>query len=91
MTASLKWSTFAGGTAAAPGKHGHSAHPPQGTYQIQPISNRWGRHKGYLLHFINDKGRLPGGLWQELGMFASPNLAKGAANRHYQQHFGSRR
>jgi hypothetical protein len=44
-----KWSMFAGGTAAAPGKHGYDLRAGGQTYTIQPISSQHGRHLGYRL------------------------------------------
>ena len=85
----MKWSMFAGGTGAASGKHGYAAVGSFGEYMIQPVSTQYGRHKGYQEYFINNKGKLPGGLYQSLGLFRSPNEAKGAAIRHYQKHFAS--
>jgi len=83
---SFKWNTYAGGTFAAPDKHGYSARTNLGTYDIQPVSFSSGKHRGYRLHFINDKGKLAGGLYQEIGMFRSPNAAKSASIKHYNKH-----
>ena len=83
----MKWSMFAGGTGAASGKHGYDTRGTFGEYNIQPICSRHGLHLGYRLHFLNTKGKLRGGLWQELGIFRSPNEAKGAAKKHYQHYF----
>lgn len=83
----LKWSMYAGGTSAAEGKHGYDATFPQGKYSIQPVSTSSGRHRGYSTHFINDRGALVGGLWQNLGLFRSPNEAKRKCLEHYQLNF----
>lgn len=81
----LKWHTYAGGVTSD--KHGYSTtRYIFGYYDIHPVSSRSGRHIGYRLYFVNDKGKLPGGLWQDLGMFNSPNSAKGAAKRHLSKH-----
>lgn len=79
----LKWNMFAGGTGAAEGKHSYQAKVDEGEYDIQPVSNEHGRHLGYRLHFVNSKGKLPGGLWQDLGLLRSPGAAKSKAKEHY--------
>ncbi len=87
MITSLKWNTFAGGTAADQGKHSYQAKFRFGEYDIKPPKSR---HWGYTLFFVNSKGALKGsgGLWQQVGrLYASPNLAKGAAREHYLRHF----
>jgi hypothetical protein len=83
----LKWPhETAGGTFAAEGKRGYSTERmPVGYYDIQPVSWPNGRHRGYQLHFVNDRGALAGGLWQTLGLHSSPNKAKGRAQEHYGQ------
>lgn len=79
----LEWSMYAGGTSAAQGKHGWSAHPAHGNYHIQPVSSATGRHRGYLLNYENMTGAIPGGgLHHQLGLFGHPNQAKGAAIAH---------
>ena len=83
-----KWGTYAGGTAAAEGKHGQSLYIGQGHYSIQPISWPNGRHRGYLVHFIDDKGKLGRGLWNELGIARSPNAGKALCKAHFAKHFG---
>jgi hypothetical protein len=83
----LTWHMYAGGISAASGKHGYSAHTAHGQYQVQPVTTKWGRHRGYLVHFINDKGELRGGLWQELGLTYSPNEGKRTSKAHYLKHF----
>lgn len=85
----MKWNTFAGGTSAVEGKRGYQARTKFGIYDIsapQIIGRR-----GYLLYFINDKGILRGGLWQKIGVYVSPNEAKGAAKKHFSEHFAKRR
>ena len=83
MKVKMKWATYAGGTFAAAGKYAYDTHLPFGEYHISAVSFSNGRHKGYHLMFANTKGKLKGGLWQDLGMFRSPNAAKGAAVKHY--------
>jgi hypothetical protein len=83
-----KWGTFAGGTFAEEGKHGQSLYIREGHYSIQPISWPNGRHRGYLVHFIDDKGKLGRGLWNELGIARSPNAGKALCKAHYAKHFG---
>lgn len=83
----LKWPhTTAGGTGAAEGKRGYSTERMAvGYYDIAPVTFPNGRHRGYQLHFVNDKGALAGGLWQTLGLHSSPNKAKAKAAEHYAQ------
>jgi len=83
-----KWGTYAGGTFAQEGKHGQSLYIGEGHYSIQPISWPNGRHRGYLVHFIDDKGKLGRGLWNELGIARSPNAGKALCKAHYARHFG---
>lgn len=82
-----KWNQYAGGTYAEEGKHGHDVHTEHGTYNISPFSDTRGKHKGYQAYFINDKGHLPGGLWQDMGVYRSPQQGKTAARMHYQKNF----
>lgn len=78
------WKTYAGGTTALPGRYGYQVETPHGAYDIiAPTPSR----RSYVLHFVNAKGTLPGGLWQKIGEFRSPQAAKGAAKRHAQEHF----
>jgi hypothetical protein len=93
----LVWSTFAGGTSAAEGKHGYSVNTEVGEYHISPVSTQSGRHRGYVARFANTQG-LPGftGLWSGIGengeplslhaerIYRSPNAAKKAARLHYE-------
>lgn len=87
-----KWSTYAGGTAAAYGKRGYSyKHGGTGkTYNIQPVSTVYGRHKGYQLTvWPADKG-LHGWIGPDGkddsngqgGLHRSPQAAASAANKH---------
>jgi hypothetical protein len=77
------WSMHAGGTCAAPGKHGYSFRTSFGTYHIDPYSSPQGRHRGYLLAFSNDLGKVEQpGLWRQLGSFRSPQAAVKAARDH---------
>jgi hypothetical protein len=85
-----KWSMFAGGTSAAKGKHGYTFAVPQGTYYVSPISSNRGRHIGYSLRFSATGGRpkgTHGGLWHDLGMHRSPQLAIKAAKEHHAKGF----
>ena len=90
--AQLKWHTYAGGTSAAEGKKGYSTGRTEyGHYDITPLASRYGMHMGYRLYFVNDKGRLGGGLWQQIGsLYRSPNEAKVSANSHFAKHFAKR-
>lgn len=97
MAKSLAWSTFAGGTSAAEGKHGYSVRTEVGEYHISPVSTQYGRHRGYLARFANTRG-VPGitGLWSGIGdkgeplalhaerIYRSPQAAKKAARLHYE-------
>lgn len=77
----LAWNMFAGGTGAKEGKHSYSAVGDFGEYHINPPSVRgW----GYSLKWANTQGMhaANGGLWHDLGKFASPNEAKRAASEH---------
>lgn len=79
------WNRSAGGTAAAPGKHGYSLRLPEGEYHVSPISSQRGRHRGYSLMFAarqQPRGS-HGGLWHNLGMHRSPAQAAVAARKHY--------
>lgn len=96
LTNNPQWSTYAGGTGAAEGKHGYSARVAGGTYHVDPFTTKYGRHAGYLLRFTTEGGaRLPvPGLWTGIAkdgtavpihmqvIFWSPNEAKGAAKKH---------
>lgn len=78
-----KWSMHAGGTGAAPGKHGFTFPASFGTYHLDPHSTARGRHLGYLLAFSNELGKVEQpGLWRELGSFRSPQTAIKAARQH---------
>jgi hypothetical protein len=86
------WNTFAGGTAAAPGKHSYSLNVPEGEYHVDPISSHRsaatadrGRHQGYKLQFAARQQPRGGhsGLWHDLGMHRSPARAAVAARKHY--------
>jgi len=85
-----KWNMYAGGTAAAKGKHSYDFYVPEGQYKIWPISSQYGRHLGYALKFAAT-GKQPrgshGGLWHDLGMHRSPQAAASAASRHYAASF----
>jgi hypothetical protein len=85
-----KWNTYAGGTAAAEGKHSYDFYVPEGQYTISPISSRHGRHIGYSLklaaQFKQPRGS-HGGLWHDLGMHRSPQAAASAAKKHYAESF----
>lgn len=97
MAAKLAWSTFAGGTGAAEGKHSYSVRTEVGEYHVDPITTPTGRHRGYLARFANTRG-VPGitGLWSGVGekgeplaihaekVYRSPQAAKRAARLHYE-------
>lgn len=100
-----KWNMYAGGTAAAEGKHSYDVRGDFGLYSVDPISTSSGRHLGYRVKFANEKGKLSGrGLWSELDengemqsygsfrgkLFNSPQSAMGAAKRHYDKYFGGK-
>jgi hypothetical protein len=77
------WSMHAGGTGAAPGKHGFTYRASFGTYHISPCSTPYGRHAGYLLDFTNELGKVDqAGLWLRIGSFRSPQAAVKAAGEH---------
>ena len=80
----LKWQIFAGGTCAAEGKYAYHAKTDHGEYDISPVTTATGRHAGYLIHFVNTKGKVKGGLWHNLGTCRSPNAAKRLATDHYE-------
>jgi hypothetical protein len=78
-----KWAMYAGGTGAAPDKHGFTFRTSFGTYHISPYSTRYGRHAGYLLDFTNELGKVDqAGLWLRIGTFRSPQAAVKAAREH---------
>ena len=86
-----KWDMSAGGTGAAPGKHGYSYRAGiKGEYHIWPISTKYGRHAGYKLDYAATGGQprgSHGGLWHDLGTFRSPAAAAKAAREHYARSF----
>lgn len=89
----LHWNVTAGGTGALPGKYGYTARVSEGTYHIWAPTP--GRRK-YSLMYSDDSGRgikagVVNGLWTDIGLFASPNEAKGAAAAHYKQYFTAAR
>jgi len=48
------WSMYAGGTSAEAGKHGYDYRDDKGTtWSIDPISNKTGKHIGYMLRTWN--------------------------------------
>ena len=79
------WNMFAGGTGAAPDKHGYSLHLPEGEYHVAPVSSQRGRHRGYSLMFAARQQPRGGhsGLWHDLGMHRSPAQAAVAARKHH--------
>jgi hypothetical protein len=68
LTNRAAWHIYAGGTCARDDKYGYDAFTTIGRYTIQPISseNNVNRHIGYIARFLNEKGKLTGGLWQDL-------------------------
>lgn len=74
----LNWSMSAGGTCAAPDKHGYSARAEDLglVYHVSPVSSRTGRHLGYQLT------RFGGGKswrWWRGGLFNRAAAARKAA------------
>lgn len=85
-----KWHMSAGGTGAAPGKHGYSYRPDKGEYHISPFTTKHGRHAGYALQYAATGGQphgSHGGLWHDLGKHSSPASAAKAAREHYARSF----
>jgi hypothetical protein len=82
-----KWHMYAGGTGAVEGKHGFSLFLSVGRYMVQPFTTRYGRHAGYLVYFINEKGATTGGLWQELGIARSPEAGATMSRTHFARTF----
>lgn len=83
-----RWNMYAGGTSAAEGKRAYDIRGDFGLYSIQPLTTPQGRHRGYLVQFADEKGRLGGGLWTNLGLVHSPSAGVGQAREHYAHHFG---
>jgi hypothetical protein len=48
-----QWGTYAGGTGAAEGKHGHDIQMAHGKYSISPVASKHGRHLGYVANFAH--------------------------------------
>ena len=85
----IKWHTHAGGTGTT--KHGYVAATKFGEYHISPISSRYGVPIGYIVYFVNTKGALSGGLWQQIGKYvSSPNKAKSLVNRHWAKYLSKK-
>jgi hypothetical protein len=84
------WNVYAGGTFAASDRNSYDVVTPLGKYTIQPVSHKYNveKHIGYVVYFLNEKGKLPGGLWQPLkGDILRPGLATlPEARRLCQQH-----
>ena len=80
---SIKWGTYAGGTGAHHGSS-YAAYTAIGSYHINPPSRARGK---WHLTWANNSGLglegVHGGLWHDLGSFASPNAAKKIANEHH--------
>lgn len=73
----MKWHQSAGGVGVSADKHSYSAFGPWGEYHI------WPKHpRGYDLKWADTKSIAGHGLWHDLGVFASPNEAKGFAKEH---------
>lgn len=73
----MKWHVSAGGVGVSSDKHSYSAFGPWGEYHI------WPQHpRGYDLKWADTKSIAGHGLWHDLGVFASPNEAKGFAKEH---------
>lgn len=78
------WHTYAGGTSAASDKNGYDAYATIGRYSIQPISSKHDveQHLGYRVHFLNEKGKLAGGLWQPIHMLTTLPHARTLCQEH---------
>lgn len=79
------WLMFAGGCFAASDKHSYQVVTEIGRYDISPISadDNVEHHLGYVVHFLNDLGKQPGGLWQSL---STPLVPLREARSLCQQH-----
>ena len=84
------WHCYAGGTFAAPDKHGYDAYTTIGRYMIQPISskNNSNRHIGYSVQFCNEKGKLTGGLYQPIDTLTDLRNARKLCQNHMQLNNG---
>jgi hypothetical protein len=82
----MKWNTYAGGCFAASDKNSYDAVCSIGRYSIQPISSEHDveHHLGYRVHFLNELGKLAGGLWQELADLVDLNKARRLCKDHYE-------
>ena len=84
-----KWHMHAGG-AGDMDRHGYTFHLFEGSYHIDPVSSKFGRHLGYSLQFAS-RGSTPrgahSGLWHDLGMHRSAVSAVKAAKQHYAKGF----
>lgn len=86
-TTKLHWHTAAGVTSAASDKYSYHSPTAIGSYYINPVSSPYNveKHVGYQLMFANDKGKLPGGLWQTFPGLFTLATARQMANNHYQE------
>jgi len=84
LTNPTVWHVSAGGTFAASNKNGYSAYTTIGRYMISPMSspNNVERHIGYNVQFINEKGKLPGGLWQQVTSRVDLRTARQSCTDH---------
>jgi hypothetical protein len=73
------WNMYAGGTGAREGQHSFDVVLPFGRYMIDP---RGYPNRGYHLYFVNDKGKIGGGLYHDLGTFSGLIQARNAAAKH---------
>jgi len=88
------WSMHAGGTGAAPDKHGYThsvSHGETNTnlhtqYSISPVSNSSGRHQGYVVGAWSPKA---GHAHKQLGQVRDPRHGVKLAQAHYNEHFNS--
>jgi len=68
-------------------KYGYDFYFTKGRYMINPYASQYGRFLGYIVYFLNEKGSLAGGLWQELGKVRSPQAGRSLAKKHFEQNF----
>lgn len=68
LTSAANWNTYAGGLFAASDRYSYDVYTDIGLYKIGPVSSKYDveNHLGYMVHFCNTQGKLPGGLWQPL-------------------------
>lgn len=79
LTNGKAWATYAGGCFAASGSNSYDVRTSIGSYKINPVSSKTNveRHLGYMVWFVNDLGKVNGGLWQQLRLV---NIGQGVYN-----------